>query len=256
MSADPNIGANDTENLNIVAAAVARLNELDGMKPTPEVKAEKKALERVVQGAKVDLNSIPDKQADVTAKTFGFSDVSALRNAIERVKSKTVTVRTNYVETGKPLAKPGSQGRGGHYFSGVVGDRNADGNVYTAPGVKMFANGAENHVAQIAPAGAWRVWAEEETGGEAYVPLALSKRARSLAIMHDVAARFGHVMVPVNGKRYADGGTDGPPVASMPGAGMQIGDINVTSNDPALAAALVRSEIMSAMLTASTGHHQ
>ena len=256
MSADPNIGADDVENANIVAAAVARLDELDRMKPTPEVKAEKKALERVVQGAKVDLNSIPDKQADVTAKTFGFSDVSALRNAIERVKSKTVTVRTNYVETGKPLAKPGSQGRGGHYFSGVVGDRNADGNVYTAPGVKMFANGAENHVAQIAPAGAWRVWAEEETGGEAYVPLALSKRARSLAIMHDVASRFGHVMVPVNGKRYADGGTDRPPVAATPGVGAQFGDINVTSQDPALAAALVRSEIMSAMLTASTGHHQ
>ena len=256
MSADPNIGADDVENANIVAAAVARLDELDRMKPTPEVKAEKKALERVVQGAKVDLDSIPDKQADVTAKTFGFSDVSALRKAIERVKSKTVTVRTNYVETGKPLAKPGSQGRGGHYFSGVVGDRNADGNVYTAPGVKMFANGAENHVAQIAPAGAWRVWAEEETGGEAYVPLALSKRARSLAIMHDVASRFGHVMVPVNGKRYADGGTDRPPVAATPGVGAQFGDINVTSQDPALAAALVRSEIMSAMLTASTGHHQ
>ena len=227
MSADPNIGANDVENANIVAAAVARLNELDGMKPTPEVKAEKKALERVVQGAKVDLNSIPDKEAEVLAKTFGFSDVTALRKAIERVKSKTVTVQTNYVETGKPLAKPGSQGRGGHYFSGVVGDRNADGNVYTAPGVKMFANGAENHVAQIAPAGAWRVWAEEETGGEAYVPLAPSKRARSLAIMHDVASRFGHVMVPVNGRRFADGAVTAPPVPAQSAAPIQLGDINV-----------------------------
>lgn len=69
---------------------------------------------------------------------------------------------------------------------------NADGNVWTAPGrVKAFADGAENHVAQIAPAGAMRLWAEPETGGEAYIPLAASKRARSERILADVAARFG-----------------------------------------------------------------
>ena len=69
---------------------------------------------------------------------------------------------------------------------------NADGNVWTAPGrVKAFADGAENHVAQIAPAGAMRLWAEPETGGEAYIPLAMSKRARSERILADVANRFG-----------------------------------------------------------------
>jgi TP901 family phage tail tape measure protein len=49
----------------------------------------------------------------------------------------------------------------------------------------------EQHVAQIQPAGAWRVWAEPETGGEAYIPLADAKRARSLAILADVNRRFG-----------------------------------------------------------------
>ena len=69
---------------------------------------------------------------------------------------------------------------------------NADGNVWTSPGrVKAFADGAENHVAQIAPAGAMRLWAEPETGGEAYIPLAASKRARSERILADVASRFG-----------------------------------------------------------------
>src|SRR5690606_34485702 len=57
--------------------------------------------------------------------------------------------------------------------------------------VRAFANGSENHVAQIAPAGAWRLWAEPETGGEAYIPLSQSKRARSEAILADVANRFG-----------------------------------------------------------------
>lgn len=43
----------------------------------------------------------------------------------------------------------------------------ADGSI-----LDFLANGGvrENHVAQIAPAGAWRVWAEDETAGEAYIP--------------------------------------------------------------------------------------
>ncbi|GII98393.1 hypothetical protein CLV28_0715 [Sediminihabitans luteus] len=63
-------------------------------------------------------------------------------------------------------------------------------------GVLAFADGGEHHVAQIAPAGAMRLWAEPETGGEAYIPLAESKRSRSLGILEDVATRFGKVVVP------------------------------------------------------------
>lgn len=87
----------------------------------------------------------------------------------------------------------------------MVALANADGAVY--PQVRAFANGSENHVAQIAPAGAWRIWAEDETGGEAYIPLALSKRARSLEILEDVAQRFGRVTVPTGVRSFADGGT-------------------------------------------------
>ncbi|WP_435081448.1 phage tail tape measure protein [Clavibacter michiganensis] len=64
----------------------------------------------------------------------------------------------------------------------------ADGGVldfYAAGGIR------ENHVAQIAKAGTWRVWAEDETGGEAYIPLAPSKRARSLEIFKEVGRRMG-----------------------------------------------------------------
>lgn len=63
----------------------------------------------------------------------------------------------------------------------------------------------ENHVAQIAPAGTWRVWAEDETGGEAYIPLAESKRPRSEAILSEVATRFGYALA-----RRADGSVDVP----------------------------------------------
>lgn len=76
--------------------------------------------------------------------------------------------------------------------------------------VDFFANGGfhENHIAQIAPAGSWRVWAEPETGGEAYIPLAPGKRARSIDIWHETGKRLGMI----NG--YANGGIVPPNYAS------------------------------------------
>lgn len=57
----------------------------------------------------------------------------------------------------------------------------------------FYANGGmrENHVAQIAPAGSWRVWAEPETGGEAYIPLGRSKRVRALQVWQETGKRLG-----------------------------------------------------------------
>ncbi|MFJ3248452.1 phage tail tape measure protein [Streptomyces sp. NPDC086782] len=61
--------------------------------------------------------------------------------------------------------------------------------------LSFYADGGvrrEEHIAQIAPAGSWRVWAEPETyPGEAYIPLAPSKRHRSRQILEEVAHRFG-----------------------------------------------------------------
>lgn len=81
---------------------------------------------------------------------------------------------------------------------------------YAAPGSTVsrkvptpFANGSENHIAQIASAGSMRLWAEPETGGEAYIPLSLAKRTRSMAILANVAARFGKKL-----SAYAAGDTD------------------------------------------------
>ena len=69
---------------------------------------------------------------------------------------------------------------------------NVNGGVWNVNGnVLSYAAGGENHIAQIAPAGAWRVWAEPETGGEAYIPLSPAKRTRSMAILSNVADRFG-----------------------------------------------------------------
>ena len=70
--------------------------------------------------------------------------------------------------------------------------------------VDYYANGGiEQHVAQIAPAGAWRMWAEPETGGEAYIPLAPSKRSRSIAIWEETGRRL---------QAFAGGGISAPSV--------------------------------------------
>ncbi len=92
-----------------------------------------------------------------------------------------------------------------------MGSMNADGNI-----IESYANGGvrrERHVAQIARAGAWRVWAEDETGGEAYIPLHPAKRARSTAILEEVARRFGlAVSKQASGSilSFASGGTTTP----------------------------------------------
>lgn len=65
--------------------------------------------------------------------------------------------------------------------------------------LQFFASGGENHIAQIAAAGSTRVWAEPETGGEAYIPLAPGKRGRSMEILNEVANKFGV-------QSYASGG--------------------------------------------------
>ena len=107
----------------------------------------------------------------------------------EAARDRTARITTQYFEERRNVSSSGT----------VVGQHYANGAM-----VDYFANGSENHVAQIAPAGAMRVWAEPETGGEAYIPLADSKRGRSEKILSQVADRFGYKL-----EAFADGGIRG-----------------------------------------------
>jgi TP901 family phage tail tape measure protein len=84
-------------------------------------------------------------------------------------------------------------------------------------GIVNFADGGlkENHQAQIARAGDWRVWAEPETGGEAYIPLSPSKRGRSSAIWLETGRRLGFDAQSLDGlaSHFHDGGLYLPPTA-------------------------------------------
>ena len=87
---------------------------------------------------------------------------------------------------------------------------NADGSItgYVNGGISQleaYANGGLKQIRKPAAADIYRPqgdgigFAEEETGGEAYIPLANSKRGRSTSILAAVADMFGMSLVPKDG---------------------------------------------------------
>ncbi|MGW0169502.1 phage tail tape measure protein, partial [Streptomyces sp. NPDC003343] len=161
--------------------ATQAASELDTLKAKlKDVPAGKSITVRAPSGAAIQalkdvgfkVKTLPNRQISITVPTGGPKGaLTSLQRAIDALHGKTITLITENrtVYTGKG-------GRGAN--------AQADGSV-----LSFYADGA--HVAQIAPAGAWRVWAEPETGGEAYIPLAASKRPRSRQIAAQTVAMLG-----------------------------------------------------------------
>lgn len=68
--------------------------------------------------------------------------------------------------------------------------------------------------AQIAMAGQYVTWAEDETEGESFIPHARSKRARSTQILAETAGIFGLALVDRGGNLVKRDGTNVAPLAS------------------------------------------
>ena len=132
------------------------------------------------------------------------SAVDAVGKTFETVKD---TIKTAWDKIKKAAADPVNFIIESAYTNGI---KNVWDKISSAVGLKLslptvntirFANGSEDHRAQIARAGTNRLWAEKETGGEAYIPLASSKRRRSTEILGKVASKFGYGLM-----EFADGG--------------------------------------------------
>ncbi|MFI1161358.1 phage tail tape measure protein [Streptomyces sioyaensis] len=136
------------------------------------------------------IQSVHGKTVTVSVPTGSQrAQVAALQAQINSLRDRNVTLSiTRYYRTvGNPQGmKNALETRA----DGGVTDYYANGGIQRG-GVRHFAGGAENHVAQLAPAGTWRVWAEPETGGEAYIPLAPAKRKRSREIAEETVKRLG-----------------------------------------------------------------
>ncbi|WP_411078501.1 phage tail tape measure protein, partial [Streptomyces sp. cmx-10-25] len=153
---------------------------------TVTVDALTKEARKALEDLGYKIKTTKGKKLSVTAPTgTAQGDVRALAAAIAALRNRNVTVTTSYVIKGKPGGPPS-----GTYYGSTAG-RSADGNLY-GPAVERYAAGGmrENHVAQIAQP-TYRIWSEPETGGEAYIPLAPSKRVRSRAIAAETVKRLG-----------------------------------------------------------------
>lgn len=155
----------------------------------------------------------PSKRTEVLS-AFERGGVDEAKAAIASVRDKTVTITTRQVTVYYTQNAGGGTTIGGGTMTGLS---NANGSI-----VEYYANGGirrENHIAMIAPAGSWRMWAEPETGGEAYIPLSANKRKRSLDIWRETGRRLG-----VAG--FADGGFSQAPSYSSPQ--VNVGGSNTT----------------------------
>lgn len=180
-----------------LAALSAILGVTDG-----NYEAKLKALDLTlgpVSAAKSAIDGVNGKDVTLSARDNASGTGNAIIDIISRINSKEVTVTTRYKAIFEGGENP--QADGGIVMGGV--------NVFANGGIRMpninaFAGGGfENHVAQIASGGwPYRVWAEPETGGEAYIPLHTSKRSRSMEILRRVADMFGYSLM----KNFADGG--------------------------------------------------
>ncbi|MEW1677839.1 hypothetical protein AB0O47_32075 [Streptomyces noursei] len=162
------------------------IGQMTGKKLVME--APTKLAQQELEGLGFKVKNLKGKKVEISAPTgTPLSQVQAIQTRINSLTGKTVQVYIKYTPIGKPYVDTKADG-------GIV--QYAHGGIHRAgQSIARFAAGAEQHIAQIARAGEWRLWAEPETGGEAYIPLAAAKRRRSKAILEEVARRFGGTLL-------------------------------------------------------------
>lgn len=97
-------------------------------------------------------------------------------------KVSTVTIRNLTIDEHRTKLTTGAR------FDGAGNN----GALILPGGVRAMADGGvRDRQAMIAPAGKYILWAEDETGGEAYIPFAQSKRPRSRRVAEQAVARLG-----------------------------------------------------------------
>lgn len=163
--------------------------------------ANKKDLEKKLREAEAELknpNLTKERKAKLNAEISKLkAAIAAAQAALNSLPgSKTVTITTRHVE--ERIVRQQTASGGGR------APVNANGGFYPHGMYPSYANGKLPEQATIAPGkgGGLVQWAEAETGGEAFIPLAPSKRARSEMILGKVAENFGYGLV----KSFANGG--------------------------------------------------
>ena len=182
-----------------IAQLVAAVGEVDAATGTVTIDGNNDEANAKLDAIKAAIDGY-NPYVNINANDYVSSVMSGIKAAWDG-QTWTINIVGNYSQNGGPSAQ-------------------ANGSV-----LSFYAGGGfhrEQHVAQIAPAGAWRVWAEPETGGEGYIPLAKSKRKRSEAILAQIADIFGGTYIPGAASPYATGGVPGGSGAGLSGASIHV----------------------------------
>ncbi|MEV7512085.1 hypothetical protein AB0O57_29425 [Streptomyces sp. NPDC091201] len=220
----------------IIEAAVGNLSSIrDQVAAMPDKTIEVQAPTQIARDALTQLGyTIKDvpgsKNVTVTAPTGdAIGNLNNLQARIDNLRGKTIHIGVSY----DGVNSDGSAhiaGMGRWANGGIL--KFAQGGIHRAAGrLQSFAQGSERHIAQIARPGEWRLWAEPETGGEAYIPLAPGKRKRSQQILDRVAEMFGgRVMYFADGalRQHAQG------ALAVRSGGRTTGATSRTASTPAL----------------------
>lgn len=150
------------------------------------------------------VRRLPDGSVTVSAQTAGAQ--RALDNFIGRNVGRQIPIKIQ--------------------ATGVVNQ--IGGRMFLAHGgiVKHFADGGfENHQPMIARAvpGTVRVWAEEETVAESYIPWAMDRRGPATSVLRTTADEFGFMLVPKSQLvRFGNGGISGARTSVPSGGGIVV----------------------------------
>lgn len=205
----------NSKNVRVSASTAAAIKGLQGVeakiRATPGAKhvtvsAPTAQARKELEALGFRITKVPgSKNVKITLPTGGARKAAdEIQGRINGLRGKTIPIFTQMIR------KPSSNDKDANGIPDMIQNPNlkqANGGVvdyYADGGVRSGAvrrSGREHHVAQIAPAGSWRVWGEPETQGEAYVPLSVTKRDRSKAVVEDVVGRFGGQV-----EWYANGG--------------------------------------------------
>lgn len=187
----PEIGADDTAFRIIDEETKSSLENIDRTQVSPEIGA---VIDQFLAGETVTLEKLAALDTSKANPEVLLQIQQALANAAVVNKAIDDAARKRTAEIAVQFAVDYGAARSAN--PGFVGPLSvtprANGGIQNLPGQATIQPGRGAGLIQ---------WAEGETGGEAFIPLAQSKRGRSTQILADVANRFGLRL-----EKFADGG--------------------------------------------------
>jgi TP901 family phage tail tape measure protein len=158
----------------------------------------------VIQTLKaLGIEVVTNNDKTISVKQVGAEEAGDAIDRAARARDAVITIQVG--GPGADFANPGPPITGR-----VPITQRADGAIVpmASGGLRMIEKPDQADI--YAGAGAGTIFAEEETGGEAYIPLAPAKRGRSTAILAEVARLFGLSLSAPTGASGASVSADGP----------------------------------------------